>query len=237
MRRQGFSLIELVVVIGVIFLLIALLFPAIRRVREEAARATCVNNLRATGSYFLDRALQDRGRIALGYYSHDRWSTYLIADQTPHDVRYILGRKYFRDVSRPTFLYCPVQRDERFQFNSATNPWPATNPLAKGYLRMGYGVRPVVHWTSPKLPSITEFSNKVILSEIFWVPGSFGIDGGQLTSHRSGMNVLRGDQSVAFVPLKHYEPWLRVVNDTNGSPGSVLSDDGQTGIWPRLDQW
>jgi prepilin-type N-terminal cleavage/methylation domain-containing protein/prepilin-type processing-associated H-X9-DG protein len=62
-HRRGFTLLELLLVIAIIFVLASLLLPVLSRARENAKRASCINNLQVISKALLAYVSDNEGAL------------------------------------------------------------------------------------------------------------------------------------------------------------------------------
>jgi len=67
-RRRAFTLVELLVVIGIISILIANLLPALNRARQSANNTVCLSNMRQMGEAVQIYVVQNSGMLPFGYW-------------------------------------------------------------------------------------------------------------------------------------------------------------------------
>ncbi len=67
-KNQAFTLVELLVVIGIIALLISILLPALNRARASANNVKCLSNLRSIGQAIVIYTTQNKGTLPYGYW-------------------------------------------------------------------------------------------------------------------------------------------------------------------------
>jgi len=114
-RARGFTLVELLVVIGIIAVLIGMLLPALNLAREHARATKCMSNLRQIGQLFQEYAADHKQAIVPAYDMPVNPGTapddYDAVSSTPLDGwACILDRDGYVSVeqqSQNTIFYCP----------------------------------------------------------------------------------------------------------------------------------
>jgi prepilin-type N-terminal cleavage/methylation domain-containing protein len=211
---RGFTLVELLVVIGIIAVLIGILLPSLSKARESSRRAACLSNLRQLGMMIQFYANDYKDQVPLGYSNGQPWSGYYICQNGGNPGTFlVLGRLWiggYLKTGAKTF-YCPSQGENQFRFNAPNNPWPPPGPFTV-HTRAGYTSRPTIAWNGEDpvgpMTRLSKLKSKAILADIVGVPG-FSPEA--TTVHRFGLNVLYNDRSARPVGKKAYEPIQKII--------------------------
>src|SRR5256885_12523802 len=77
-RRRAFTLVELLVVIGIIAVLISILLPSLARAREAANRTQCLSNMRQLYTALVMYSNQSKEAVPLGCWGGYHQQNYMV---------------------------------------------------------------------------------------------------------------------------------------------------------------
>lgn len=220
----GFTLVELLVVIGIIALLISILLPSLNKARTSADRIKCLSNQRQIVLAILEYTTDYKGSLPYSYSGINASSSEYMYRATAFgnpinsasDNGWLgLGILYSRHfLKSPLTLYCPVQPNPS---DTYPNAWTSNVTKTAGYMYRVFNQAVPPYITNDENTKIAtlklgKFHGRIaLISEMFWD-----------WPHRTrpyGINAAFSDGSATWLQMSDYDYKIAVTRPYAGPPG------------------
>jgi len=243
-NTEGFTLVELLVVISVIALLMAILMPLLQASRERARRVVCASGLRQIGLGLIVYAANYDDRIPKSFFDPEEiaslpaysYQVYWVNLDATSESEKIIGGPWnlahlFHDriIEDPKIFYCPsAGKGMRYEDYVGKFKWPfprdTTSPNSSNRIRVGYNYYPQGtsreklennHYAYKSANTLTSLNGRSTIAMDRL--GSWNSGMHRQMGKSSGMNILYGDGSVKFRVNRDIEEALWSPNPMNNA--------------------
>jgi len=225
-NKSGFTVIEILVVISIITILFSIILPLLKKAREKARQAVCMNNLRQIS-------------IALSLYIDDYDGYFPCADDPLSISPYYwlwMGRGWRKLLTPyikksitekdPSILYCPSDRTAPIKWESTSYGYSMSFYHSPEQINMmtdpsyTYDINKIMPSIGQKSSKVKYPDKKIVIAE--WLDNHTGTNSGWW-SWKGSRNYLFVDGHVEFLKAEKILP----AND--GYPDINLTKDGILG--------
>lgn len=157
MKSKGFTLIELLIVIAIIAILAAILFPVFASAREKARGTTCASNLKQLSAAFIQYSQDNDDFYPPSYYTHCvGWAGFIYP--------YVKSVDVFHCPDDPTVPLTGLPGKGAESRLSNITAWPVSYALNT---KLSTSKNPINNWyEGMSVSQLNAPSNSVLLSEI-----------------------------------------------------------------------
>lgn len=223
-KRRGFTLTELLVVIGIIAILISILMPALGRVRQNAQSVNCLSNLRELGYATAMYVNEHKGCVPYPTTTQGEGCLWFNVVDPYLAARVRLGRTgVASDRSYQDYKQCPIYQS--FDADGPSLAQGKTKEFARTY-KMNSHLRNFKPLTQAKITQVRNPENFVYIGDgtsldqtgditSQWESGQFSMEVDDITQagpalrHMGGANILFVDGHAATIFNKTISKNLR----------------------------